>query len=99
MAADDWQREMERYIAHFNRASKRPSILFTQRTQPSWTPSVDVYETNSAIVVVLDLAGVDANKTEVQADGNVLIVRGERAPRHAAEAAGAERNYHALEIP
>ena len=99
MATDDGQREMERYLAHFNRASKRPSILFTPRTQPSWTPSVDVYETDSAIVVLLDLAGIDPDMTEVQADGHALIVRGERTPRHAGLAAGAERSYHALEIP
>ena len=57
MATDDWQREMQRYLAHFNRAGKRPTILFSTTV---WSPAVDVYETDSAIVVLFDLAGVDA---------------------------------------
>ncbi len=56
---DDWQREMERYLAHFNRAGKRPTILFAHQAQPAvgWTPAVDMYETEQEIVVLLDLAG------------------------------------------
>src|SRR5204863_7401013 len=67
---DQWQREMQRYLAHFNRAGKRPTILFTHPAQPSpaWTPAMDMYETHDALVVLLDLAGVDADKTEVQAE-------------------------------
>ena len=67
MATDDWQREMQRYLAHFNRAGKRPTILFTQsKSTTVWSPAVDVYETDDAMVVLFDLAGVDAAQTEVQ---------------------------------
>src|SRR5438094_9803697 len=96
---EDWQREMERYLAHFNRHGKRPTILFTQHVHPAWTPAIDMYETDSEIVVLLDLAGVDADKTEVQAEAHELIVRGVRRERHAAPPANGERSYHALEIP
>src|SRR5258708_27676270 len=78
MATDDWQREMQRYLAHFNRAGKRPTILFSTTV---WTPAVDVYETDSAIVVLFDLAGVDAAQTEVQAEPHLLVVRGVRRER------------------
>ena len=99
---DDWQREMERYLAHFNRAGKRPTILFTQqvRATPGWTPAVDMWETDDAFYVLFDLAGVDADKTEVRAEPHALTVRGVRSGRHAPlHAEHADRSYHALEIP
>ena len=41
---DDWQREMERYLAHFKRAGKRPTILFAHhgQTSPVWAPTLFV---------------------------------------------------------
>jgi HSP20 family protein len=99
---DEWQREMQRYLAHFNRAGKRPTILFTQHAQPSspvWTPALDLYETSDAIVVLFELAGVEADKTEVHAEPHQLTVRGFRRERHGPESPDERRNYHALEIP
>src|SRR5207248_2656838 len=98
---DDWQHEMERYLAHFNRAGKRPTILFTQHVHslPGWTPSVDMWETDDALYVLFDLAGVDADKTEVRAEPNTLTVRGVRRERHAPQGEQVDRSYHALEIP
>jgi HSP20 family protein len=98
---DDWQHEMERYLAHFNRAGKRPTIIFTQHPHPSpgWTPSVDMWETEDALYVLFELAGVDAGKTEVRAEPHSLTVRGVRRERHASQDEAVERSYHALEIP
>jgi len=101
MVNDEWQSQMERYLAHFNRAGKRQTILFTPsaRPMPAWTPALDMYETQDAIVVLLDLAGVDAEQTEVHTQGHVLTVRGARRERHAPYVPNEERSYHALEIP
>ena len=102
MAIDDqWQREMQRYLAHFNRAGKRPTIVFSQHAQPSpvWTPAMDVYETVDALVILLDLAGVDAEHTEVHAEPHLLVMRGVRRERHAPEHPDEQRSYLALEIP
>jgi len=94
---DDWQREMERYLAHFARTGKRPSVVFTHtlHAAPCWTPAVDMFETETALVVLLDLAGVDAERTEVHAEAYLLTIRGVRHERHTAES----RSYHTLEIP
>jgi HSP20 family protein len=99
MATEDWQREMQRYLAHFNRAGKRPTVVFSNHAQPSpvWTPGMDMYETADALVVVLDLADVDAERTEVHAEPHLLVVRGVRHER--AARADEQRSYHALEIP
>ena len=101
MPNEEWQREMERYLAHFSRAGKRPTILFSHHAQatPVWTPAVDMYETDEAIVVLLDLAGVDAEQTEVHAEPQRLVVRGVRRESHTPLAPDEQRNYHALEIP
>src|SRR6202011_2340599 len=97
MANDELQREMERYLAHFHRAGKRPTILFTHNAQPVpvWTPALDMYETQDAIVVLLDLAGVDAEKTEVHTQPHILTVRGVRSERHGDYLPNDEqRSYH-----
>jgi HSP20 family protein len=101
MVTDDWQSQMERYLAHFNRAGKRQTILFTPsaRPTPAWTPALDMYETQDAIVVLLDLAGVDAEQTEVHTQPHLLTVRGARRERHGLYVPNEERSYHALEIP
>src|SRR5260221_13888623 len=93
MATDDWQREMQRYLAHFNRAGKRPTILFSTTV---WSPAVDVYETDSAIIVLFDLAGGDASQTEVHAEPHLLVVRGGRRER---DGAFEQRMVHKVEIP
>jgi HSP20 family protein len=97
---DELQRQMERYLAHFSRAGKRPTILFTPSAQPTpaWSPALDMYETPDAIVVLLDLAGVEPAKTEVHTEPNVLTVRGVRSERHGEYVPDEQRSYHALEI-
>ena len=97
--ADDWQHEVERYLAHFAHA-KRPTILFTQHPQtvPTWTPALDMYETDAAVVVLLELAGVDPSETEIRAEPHRLQVRGVRRERHGPEGT-AGRTYNALEVP
>lgn len=96
---DDIQREMERYLSHFARTGKRPTILFSQHShgEPVWTPAVDMYETAEALVVVLEVAGINPDATTVHAEPGRLVVRGARRLRD--EGSESERRtYHALEI-
>lgn len=44
----------------------------------SWLPPLDVYETKTAFVVVVDVPGVPSGALEVTLDAGVLMVRGER---------------------
>jgi HSP20 family protein len=98
---EDWQQAIERYVAHFHRAGKRPTILFTQNAQPQpvWSPALDMYETGDSIIVLFDLAGIDAEKTEVHAEPQALTIRGLRRERHSPQQPDEQRTYHALEIP
>ncbi len=44
----------------------------------TWRPPTDVYETEDAFVVQMDLSGMDPSRIEVLTDGDVLVVRGSR---------------------
>lgn len=44
-----------------------------------WTPSVNLYETDTAYLVCVDLAGVDKEKIEVVVENQRLRLRGARA--------------------
>jgi HSP20 family protein len=46
----------------------------------SWRPAVDVYETDTAVIVELELAGVRQEDLRVNVDGERLAIRGTRAP-------------------
>lgn len=45
----------------------------------TWTPSANLYETDSAYLVCVDLAGVDKEKIEVVVENQRLKLRGARA--------------------
>lgn len=45
----------------------------------TWTPSVNLYETETAYLVCVDLAGVDKSKIELTVDHGRLKLRGTRA--------------------
>ena len=44
----------------------------------SWTPICDVYETSDALVVTLELPGLEQEQIDVRVDGDDLLVSGER---------------------
>jgi HSP20 family protein len=62
--------------------------------EDSWQPSADVFETEKAIVVRLELAGVAGSDVSVTVDGDVLRIRGVRKPRVDAAA----QRLHQMEI-
>jgi HSP20 family protein len=43
-----------------------------------WTPAADIYESESELVVTLDLPGIDSKMVDVRVENNVLTIRGER---------------------
>ena len=61
--------------------------------------SATAWSTSDAVIVLLDLAGVDADKTEVHAEPHLLVIRGMRRERRSTTRPDQTRNYLALEIP
>jgi len=43
-------------------------------------PSVDVYETEDEVVIVLEMAGLSDQEIELEVEGSICTLRGERKP-------------------
>lgn len=58
-----------------------------------WRPPTDVYETAEAVVIVVDIAGMQPGDFVVEFADGVLTIGGERPARR-----GERRRYHAMEV-
>ena len=70
---DVLHRRMERMmenVLHRHGAASGPA---------EWNPAADLYETRDAVVVLLEVSGVDPESLEVTLEGNVLRVQGRRS--------------------
>lgn len=59
----------------------------------TWTPHVDVSETDRAVVVKADLPGVDAKDVEVTVEDGVLTLKGEKKEEREEK----QKNFHRIE--
>ncbi len=59
----------------------------------SWTPPVDIYETDDAYFLTAELPGVEQPDVKIEVTGSELTIRGERRFLPPC----AEENYHRLE--
>jgi len=58
-----------------------------------WSPAVDIYETESEIVVQAELPGMDRKDIHLHLENNVLTIRGDRQFKKETK----EDNYHRIE--
>ena len=59
----------------------------------SWSPAVDIYETESEIIVQAEVPGMVRKDIELSLENNVLTLKGERR----FEKEGKDENYHRIE--
>jgi HSP20 family protein len=59
----------------------------------AWSPAVDIYETETEIVVKAEIPGVDRKDIELNLEKNVLTLRGDRR----FEKETKDENYHRIE--
>jgi HSP20 family protein len=59
----------------------------------TWSPSVDIYETETEIVVKAELPGIERKDISLNLEKNVLTLKGERR----FEKETKEENYHRIE--
>ena len=59
----------------------------------AWAPAVDIYETESEVVLTAEIPGVDEKDIEIKVEDNTLTLRGERK----FEKETKEENFHRIE--
>jgi len=76
---------------YFNEVAHGRPVGFL--ASPKWKPPTDVYETDDALVVHMDIAGMRSEDFGVEYADGILTISGERTPRHEGK-----RHYHAMEV-
>lgn len=59
----------------------------------TWMPAVDVYETETKIVLTAELPGMSQDDVELTIQDNVLTLKGDRRPEKDVQ----QENYHVVE--
>ncbi len=59
----------------------------------TWTPSVDIYETENALILSAEIPGIEEKDIEIKIEDNTLVIKGERK----FEKETKKENYHRIE--
>ncbi|KGP62578.1 hypothetical protein EP47_01340 [Legionella norrlandica] len=68
------------------------TLHYEHRYKP-WRPPIDIYETDSAVIVKAEIAGIKLDDFNISFSDHVLTICGRRKDTEA------KLNYHCLEIP
>ena len=82
------QEEMERFL----RAPRLAGRCVFRHRGEVWHPPTDVYETETSVVVRVEVGGLEEEDFEICLDGNLLTISGERRDL------AAKLAYHQLEM-
>jgi HSP20 family protein len=72
-----FQDEMNRMFDQFFRGGTSEEAGWGVRT---WAPPADIYETDDALILTVDLPGVPKDAVSIEIHQNTLTLRGERTP-------------------
>ncbi|HEK86384.1 MAG: Hsp20/alpha crystallin family protein [Candidatus Saccharicenans sp.] len=70
-----------------------PRFEDSEIIQSTWSPAVDIYETENELVLTAELPGVEEKDVEIKIEDNTLTLKGERK----FEKETKEENYHRIE--
>jgi HSP20 family protein len=71
--------------------SQHPSFSLSQSP---WNPPTDIYETEDAVIIKMDLAGLNHDSIDVNQEDNILTIQGERNE----DTSETKKTYHLMEI-
>ncbi len=74
---EEWARVVERFLNHMHQVASAQRLMPSFALEP-WRPAVNVYETEEAVVVVAELAGLATEKTIIQLESSQLVIQGQR---------------------
>jgi HSP20 family protein len=89
MAIIRWEPHREMTQGQFNRLLDQ---VWSGR-QESWLPAVDVFDTQEAVVLKAELAGMDLDDIHIEVEDNVLTLTGERKLEETVD----DERYHCVE--
>jgi HSP20 family protein len=82
-----------------NLADQLPKGYYNYRCDQAWKPAVNLYETATAYLVCVDLAGVEKEKIDIEVRDQRLTLRGTRAvPLESVKGLGGRVSVHLMEI-
>lgn len=91
---EEFNKEFESFKQQVSQILDVMILTHEQRFQShAWRPLTDIYETHSAVIVKMEIAGINSNELEISFVDHVLTIRGVRKDTEA------KLNYHCLEIP
>ena len=77
----------------FDESFSRTADLDDDISASAWKPTVDIYETDEAIILKAELPGIKKEDVSVEVKDNVLTLKGERAEEKEIK----EKNYYRKE--
>ncbi len=75
---DDFLREFSRMRAHMNALFSETGMRPASKPGRSFTPPVDVYETQEGLCVCMEIAGMKPEDLQVRLKGRLLSIEGRR---------------------
>ena len=77
----------------FDNFFRSPHVEESDLTATAWAPAVDIYETESEVVLKAELPEIDVKDLSISAENNVLTLKGERKLSQETK----EENYRRIE--
>ncbi len=74
---EEWAEVVERFMNHMHQVASAQRLMPSFALEP-WRPAVNIYETEEAVVVIAELAGIAPEKTIVQLEPSQLVIQGQR---------------------
>ncbi len=81
----------EELEVYFNEVAHGRPVGFVASSK--WKPPTDIFETDDALVICMDIAGMRSEDFTVQLEGGILTIAGERILRREGKP-----HYHAMEV-
>lgn len=81
------------YDGFENRIRRLLGEAFGETETFGWTPAVNVMETDEELKLTAELPGIAPEDVEIELEGNVLTIRGEKRMEHKEEEEGKLRVY------
>jgi HSP20 family protein len=88
---EDIRQQMRRFLEHFSHQRH----FAGEMARAAWRPAMDILETETDVVVMVELAGIGPEDVDIAVTGRRLRIAGSRLPQFGTRA----RRVYQLEVP